>query len=142
MAKDYPRSYRVADQIQRELSGIIRFGVKDPRVPVTLTIAAVEVSKDLSSAKVFVSMFDMEEDQEARDQAVLALNKASGFLRRQLGAKMRLRIVPTLHFRYDSVQENAVKISSLIDAAVRTNTTSDDSLDSESPDLDRPAGEP
>ncbi|OED34433.1 ribosome-binding factor A [Chromatiales bacterium (ex Bugula neritina AB1)] len=140
MAKDYPRSYRVADQIQRELSGIIRFGVKDPRVPSTLTIAGVEVSKDLSSAKVFVSMFGMEEDQEIREEAVIALNKASGYLRRQLGSRMRLRIVPTLHFRYDSVQEDAVRMSSLIDDAVRSNTTPDDSAEID-PGLNRPAGD-
>ena len=126
MAKDYPRSYRVADQIQRELAGLIRSEVKDPRVPATLTVAGVEVSKDLSNAKVFVSTFDLESDAEAREAAIDGLNKASGFLRRQLGNKMRLRIVPTLSFRYDVVQENAARITSLIDDAVMTNTTPDD----------------
>lgn len=128
MAKDYPRSYRVADQIQRELAGLIRTEVKDPRVPSTITVAGVELTRDLSSAKVFVSMFDIENDAETREQAVVALNKAAGFLRRQLGKKMRLRIVPTLSFRYDVVQENASRISSLIDQAVKTNTTPDDSV--------------
>lgn len=128
MAKDYPRSYRVADQIQRELAGLIRTEVKDPRVPSKMTVAGVEVSRDLSSAKVFVSTFDLEIDAEAREAAIDGLNKASGFLRKQLGHKMRLRIVPTLNFRYDVVQENAARITSLIDDAVSTNTTADDSL--------------
>ena len=55
MAKDYPRSYRVADQIQRELSDLIKHELKDPRMPDMVTVAGVEVTKDLSSAKVYVS---------------------------------------------------------------------------------------
>ncbi len=129
MAKDYPRSYRVADQIQRELAELIRTEVKDPRVPSTMTVAGVEVSKDLSSAKVFVSTFDLQSDAEARQAAIDGLNKASGFLRRQLGNKMRLRILPTLNFRYDVVQEDAARISSLIDDAMATNTTIDEASD-------------
>ena len=129
MAKDYPRSYRVADQIQRELAELIRTEVKDPRVPPTMTVAGVEVSKDLSNAKVFVSTFDLQSDTEARQAAIDGLNKASGFLRRQLGNKMRLRVVPTLSFRYDVVQEDAARISSLIDDAVATNTTLDEAED-------------
>lgn len=128
MAKDYPRSYRVADQIQRELAELIRSEVKDPRVPATMTVAGVEVSKDLSSAKVFVSTFDLDSNAEEREAAIDGLNKASGFLRKQLGNKMRLRVVPSLSFRYDVVQENAARITSLIDDAVSTNTTSDTTL--------------
>ncbi len=135
MAKDYPRSYRVADQIQRELAVLIRSEVRDPRVPPTITVAGVELSKDLSSAKVFVSTFDLDSDTEAREAAIAGLNKAAGFLRRQLGSKMRLRIVPTLNFRYDVVQENAARITTLINDAVLTNTTSeDDGLDDQASD--------
>lgn len=134
MAKDYPRSYRVADQIQRELAELIRTEVKDPRVPATMTVAGVEVSKDLSSAKVFVSTFDLDSDIEQRQAAIDGLNKASGFLRKQLGNKMRLRVVPALSFKYDVVQENAARITSLIDDAVSTNTTIDDSLAKDQPD--------
>ncbi len=136
MAKDYPRSYRVADQIQRELAELIRTEVKDPRVPATMTVAGVEVSKDLSSAKVFVSTFDLDSDSEQRQAAIDGLNKASGFLRKQLGNKMRLRVVPTLSFKYDVVQENAARITTLIDDAVSTNTTIDDSLADNLPDDD------
>lgn len=126
MAKDYPRSYRVADQIQRELAELIRSEVKDPRVPSTMTIAAVDVNKDLSIAKVFVSTFDLLSDKEAREAAVDGLNQASGYLRRLLGNTMRMRSVPQLRFHYDNVQEDATRLSSLIDDAVRTNTTADD----------------
>ena len=119
MAKDYPRSYRVADQIQRELADLIRMEVKDPRVPALVTVAAVEVSKDLSHARVYVSMFDAPD----RDEAVTALNNAAGFLRGKLGARIRMRTVPMLNFRYDEVQERGAQLSSLIDSAVSSNTT-------------------
>lgn len=122
MAKDYPRSYRVADQIQRELADLIRMEVKDPRVPALVTVAAVEVSKDLSHARVYVSMYDAHD----RDQAVRALNNAAGFLRGKLGARIRMRTVPMLNFRYDDVQEHGAQLSSLIDTAVSSNTTAAD----------------
>ena len=126
MAKDYPRSYRVADQIQRELSGLIRTEVKDPRVPSTMTVAGVEVSKDLSNAKVYMSTFDLLSDSEERDDAITALNKAAGYLRKLLGNSMRMRMIPNLQFYYDNVQEDATRLSSIIDDAVSTNTTVDD----------------
>ena len=127
MSKDYPRSYRVADQIQRELSGLIRTEVKDPRVPPTMTVAGVEVSKDLSNAKVYMSTFDLLSDTEAREDAIAALNKAAGYLRKLLGSTMRMRMIPNLQFYYDNVQEDATRLSSIIDDAVSTNTTVDDS---------------
>ena len=123
MAKDYPRSYRVADQIQRELAELIRFQVKDPRVPQSVTVAGVDVNRDLSHAKVFVSMLEIESDAEAKADAIDGLNKAAGFLRKQLSKSMRMRSVPALHFFYDEVQESANKLSALIDNAVLTNTT-------------------
>ena len=127
MAKDYPRSYRVADQIQRELSVLIRTEVKDPRVPPTMTVAGVEVSKDLSNAKVYMSTFDLLSDDEEREDAIAALNKAAGYLRKLLGGTMRMRMIPNLQFYYDNVQEDATRLSSIIDDAVSTNTTVDDS---------------
>ncbi len=133
MAKDYPRSYRVADQIQRELSVLIRTEVKDPRVPETMTVAGVEVSKDLGHAKVFMSTFDLASDVESRGDAMDALNKASGYLRKLLGNTMRMRTIPNLQFYYDNVQEDAARLSSLIDDAVSTNTTEDDSADNPEP---------
>ena len=126
MAKDYPRSYRVADQIQRELSGLIRTEVKDPRVPSTMTVAGVEVSKDLGHAKVYMSTFDLLSDDPAREDAIDALNKAAGYLRKRLGNTMRMRTIPHLKFYYDNVQEDAARLSTIIDDAVSTNTTEED----------------
>jgi len=126
---DYPRSHRVADFIQRELSGLIRSELKDPRVSPMLTIASVEVSRDLSVAKVYFSLFNPEERQETLD----ALVRASGFLRRQLARQMNTRSVPNLRFFYDDSPEKGAAMSALIADAVATNTTSDD-VESESAD--------
>ena len=126
MAKDYPRSYRVADQIQRELSDLIKHELKDPRMPDMVTVAGVEVTKDLSSAKVYVSALTIESNSEKRAEMMDALNQGGGYLRKLLGGRMRLRSVPSLKFFYDQVQESGSVLSTLIDDAVATNTTDAD----------------
>lgn len=87
MAQEYSRTQRVADQIQRELASLIQREVKDPRVGMA-TVSAVEVSRDLSHAKVFVTIFNGSEDEQEIIESVKALNSASGFLRSQLGQRM------------------------------------------------------
>lgn len=131
MPSDYPRSHRVADYIQRELSGLIRNELKDPRLSPMLTIATVEVSRDLSVAKIYFSVFDPNE----REPTQLALDSASGFLRKQLARRMKIRSVPQLRFYYDDSAERGAHMSALIANAVASNTTEDDAA----PDDDEPA---
>lgn len=133
MAKDYPRSRRIAEQIQREMSEIIRLEMKDPRVGM-ITITDVEVTSDYEHAKVFFTRFGDAADNES---AAHALAHAAGFLRSELAHRMRLRIVPQLHFEYDASIERGVRLSNLIDEAVgsggkrnRDNSGSDDKNDS------------
>ncbi|MCS5558135.1 MAG: 30S ribosome-binding factor RbfA [Oceanospirillaceae bacterium] len=116
MAQEYSRTQRVADQIQRELAALIQREVKDPRVGMA-TVSAVEVSRDLSHAKVFVTIFNGGEDQEEIRESVKALNNASGFLRSKLGQRMKLRIVPTLRFHFDDSLSRGNYLSNLIDEA-------------------------
>jgi len=116
MAQEYSRTQRVADQIQRELAALIQREVKDPRVGMA-TVSAVEVSRDLSHAKVFVTIFNGGEDQEQIRESVKALNNASGFLRSKLGQRMKLRIVPTLRFHFDDSLSRGNYLSNLIDEA-------------------------
>jgi len=116
MAQEYSRTQRVADQIQRELASLIQREVKDPRVGMA-TVSAVEVSRDLSHAKVFVTIFNGSEDEQEIVESVKALNSASGFLRSQLGQRMKLRIVPTLRFHYDDSLSRGNYLSNLIDQA-------------------------
>lgn len=112
MPKDYARTDRVAEQIQRELAELIRLEVKDPRVGM-VTITAVEVARDYSHAKVFYTT--LEGDNKAVQQG---LERAGGFLRSQLAHAMKLRITPQLHFTYDASIERGAHLSQLIDQAV------------------------
>jgi len=114
MPRDYPRSRRIADQIQRELSDIIRTELKDPRVGM-ITIIDVEVTRDQSHAKVFFTSLG---DPSRVADATKGLQHAAGFLRSELAHRMKLRIVPQLQFQYDESVERGIHLSQLIDAAV------------------------
>jgi ribosome-binding factor A len=115
MPRDFPRTRRVGEQLQRELAALIRDEINDPRVGM-VSVSAVEVSRDLSHAKVFISTLGEAEDAEA---SVKVLQGAAGYLRRLLGQRMTLRSVPQLHFNRDYSIEQGARLSSLIDSAVR-----------------------
>jgi len=108
------RLRRVADQIQRELSALLRVELKDPRVGL-ITLTGVEVSPDLAHAKVFFTTLG---DAQSLEDALAGLGHAAGFLRTRLGRRLRLRVTPELHFHYDASIERGVRLSQLIDAAV------------------------
>lgn len=107
------RSFRVADQIQRDLAELIR-ELKDPRIGL-VTLNAVEVSPDYAHAKVYFSQ--LLGDEEA---CTLALNEAAGYLRNGLFKRLAIHTVPTLHFHYDRSTERAADISALIAKANAT----------------------
>jgi ribosome-binding factor A len=113
MPREYSRSSRIADQIQRDLSEAIRTELKDPRVGM-VTITAVEVSRDLSHARVFVTSLA---GAEAMEESLRALRHAAGFLRSLLARTLRLRTVPELQFVYDESVERGIRLSRLIDEA-------------------------
>jgi ribosome-binding factor A len=112
MAKDYARTDRVAEQIQREVAELLRLEVKDPRVRM-VTVTGVEVVRDYSHAKIFYTTLE-----GASDTVQHGLERASGFLRSQLAHKMKLRITPQLHFVYDPSVERGAHLSQLIDQAI------------------------
>jgi ribosome-binding factor A len=114
MPKDYPRSRRIAEQIQRELSDVIRLELKDPRVGM-VTITDVEVSQDY--AKIFFTLLG---DAGKIAETTTGLERAAGFLRSELAHRLKLRIVPQLQFKYDVSVERGVHLSRLIDEAVAT----------------------
>lgn len=115
MPKDFSRTLRIGEQIRRELAVLVRDEIKDPRVGM-VTLGDVEVSRDLSHAKVFFTVLGDEEQTRA---SLEGLSRAAGFLRRELGKAMRLRVVPALHFIYDDTQERGARLSALIDKAVK-----------------------
>lgn len=124
MAKEYSRTQRVADQIQKELAQLIQFEMKDPRLGM-VTVSAVEVSRDLAFADVYVSFLGVE-DQEKIDLSLGILNQAAGFLRSNLAKAIRLRFTPRLRFHFDNSLSRGAYLSSLIDQARAKDGRSDD----------------
>jgi ribosome-binding factor A len=91
------RVSRMGEQVKKELSQLIQFELKDPRIGFT-TVTAVEMSGDLQMAKVYVSVFG---DAEQKKQSLLALEKAKGFLRSEVGKRIRMRHAPEIIFKFD-----------------------------------------
>ena len=106
------RGFRVADQIQRDLTELIARELKDPRVGM-VTIQAVEVTPDYAHAQVYFSLL-------TGDPAITttALNQAAGFLRNGLFKRLHIHTVPTLHFHFDRTTERAADMNALIAKAV------------------------
>lgn len=110
----FQRTDRIADQIQRELSQVLLFELKDPRVGM-VTLQDVTVSRDLSYAEVYFTLLG--EDAEAGREAEKVLTGAGGFLRSKLAQSLNTRITPKLRFHYDETPERAAGLSRLIDEA-------------------------
>ena len=117
MAKEFSRTQRIGDQMQRELAQLIQREIKDPRLGL-VTITGVDVSRDLAHAKIFITIMGQDDNEEAVRCNLRILNEAAGFLRMQLGKSMKLRSVPQLHFNYDASIRRGVELSSLIERAV------------------------
>lgn len=117
MAKEYSRTQRIGDQMQRELALLIQREIKDPRLGL-VTITGVDVARDLSHAKVFITVMGQDDNAEVIKQNTGILNDAAGFLRMHLGKAMKLRTVPQLHFSYDASIRRGAELSALIERAV------------------------
>ncbi len=114
------RGFRVADQIQRDLTELIARELKDPRVGM-VTIQAVEVTPDYAHAKVFFSL--LKGDPAT---ATEGLNQAAGFLRAGLFKRLHIHTVPTLHFQFDRTTEKAADMNALIAQAVASRSKNED----------------
>lgn len=127
MKKHSQRAQRVGDQIQRELAPLLRDEIKDPRVG-SVTVTSVEVTADLSHAKVFFT--HLAGSEKAAD-AVEALQHTAGFLRHELSQRLQLYSVPQLHFVYDDSIESGMRLSRLIDDAVASDRRNAGTMDAE-----------
>ena len=116
MPKEFSRTLRVGEQIQRQLATIIQHEMKDPRLSGIVTIADVEVSRDLSHARVYVSLLGSDEEIES---SLAALHRAAGFLRSELSHRLSLRVTPALRFIHDKTTEQGNRIDALIRSAAR-----------------------
>jgi ribosome-binding factor A len=105
------RSEKVADLIQKEISQMLRRTIKDPRIGF-VTITRVEVSEDCRSAKVYFSVAGTPEE---RERSMKGLDSARGYVRRELGKRIRLRYTPEIMFRFDPSIEYAIHIGEVIE---------------------------
>ncbi|GAB3290854.1 30S ribosome-binding factor RbfA [Pseudidiomarina andamanensis] len=126
MAKDFSRTDRVGQQYQREIAMILQREIKDPRVSM-VTVSEIEVSRDLAYAKVFVTFFN--DDEAYVKTALKVLNDASGFIRSLLGKRVRARIIPELRFVHDPSLNEGIRMSRLVDEAIRRDSQRSDDAD-------------
>ncbi|HZW97620.1 MAG TPA: 30S ribosome-binding factor RbfA [Bacillota bacterium] len=108
------REVRVGWEVKRILSDLVR-DLKDPRKPSMLSITDVKVTKDFSHANVYFSVYGSEEEKE---NGLLVLESSKGFLRRELGKRIRLRKVPELHMLADNSIEQGFAMDALIDKVI------------------------
>ena len=111
---DTHRMQRIADQMRNELGRILLHEVSDPRLKFT-AITDVEISRDLSHARIF---FTIAQPTKNIDTTTQALNKATSFMRSRLAEELSLRVTPKLRFIYDASVEEGRRISALIDQAI------------------------
>ncbi|GHC34762.1 30S ribosome-binding factor RbfA [Aidingimonas halophila] len=119
--REFKRTDRVADQLQKELAVLIQREVKDPRLGM-VTISGVTVSRDLGYADIYITLLG-ENDVERVEENIGVLKRARGFLRSQIARRIKLRHVPELRFHYDESIVRGEELSSLIDEAVASDKT-------------------
>lgn len=118
MPREFSRSQRLGAQIQRTLSELLRFETKDPSLS-TMSLTAVDLSRDLGVAKVYYSLLNPDDDPQPVQEG---LQRASGFLRGRLGKSLDIRHVPELRFLHDDSIARGVEMSRLIDSAGKAGT--------------------
>lgn len=105
------RNSRINEEMRKEISNIIRNDVKDPRITAMISVTKVDVTKDLSYAKVYVSLYG---DDKSKQETLQALKKSSGFIRREVGSKIRLRNTPEILIELDDTIEHGMHIDELL----------------------------
>ncbi|WP_076542865.1 30S ribosome-binding factor RbfA [Shewanella sp. UCD-KL21] len=128
MAKEFSRTRRIAQQLQQELAMVLQRDMKDPRIGF-VTVNDVDVSRDLSYAKVFVTFF--EEDRELVDQKVEALAAAAPYIRTLIAGRMKLRVMPELRFVYDSSLVEGMRMSNLVSQVITSDKAKQEKFGSE-----------
>ena len=116
------RGLRVADQIQKDLSELIAFELRDPRVGM-ITLAEVQITPDYAHAKIYFTM--LKDDPETVKNTLAGLQAASGYLRNMLGKRLHIHTLPALHFVHDTSVARGMAMSALIDQANATRSLDD-----------------
>jgi ribosome-binding factor A len=116
--KEFSRTARIADFLKRELGSLIQLELRDPRLGM-VSVTDAEVSRDLSHAKVFVTVMGKDSEEEAAE-SIAVLNKAAGFLRSKVAKFNNARTTPQLRFYYDSSVVSGQNLSKLIEDAIES----------------------
>ncbi|AFJ01748.1 Ribosome-binding factor A [Methylophaga frappieri] len=116
MAREFSRTSRIGEVMQRELAQLIQHDLADPRVSL-VTVSHVDVTADLKYARIYVTRFNGFDSDAAADECLQGLQNAAGFLRRQLAKRVKLRVMPELQFRYDKSLEHGFYMDELISKA-------------------------
>ena len=116
------RQRRLGELLKHEISELILREIKDPRIGFA-SITSVEVAADLRTAKIFVSVLGTESE---RKSSLAGLRSAAGFIRRELGNRLRLKYVPEITVIYDKSIEEGARISALIDSVVQEKNDASD----------------
>ena len=106
------RGGRINEEVRREVSNIIQNEIKDPRLTAMVSVTAVKVTKDLRYAKVFVSILG--KDEEEKNNTFTALKNASGYIRKEIGIRINLRLNPQIIFELDDSISYGMHIEELI----------------------------
>lgn len=117
MPREYSRNQRLGTEVLRSLSQLLRFETKDPSLQ-NVSLTGVDLSRDLSVARVFFSVLDPDAEIEPVKEG---LQRAGGFLRSKLGSQLKIRHVPELRFIHDDSAEESVRISRMINDALHSN---------------------
>ncbi|MFP3019135.1 MAG: 30S ribosome-binding factor RbfA [Arsenophonus sp.] len=122
MAKDFSRSYRIAQEIQKEIAIILHRDIKDPRIKM-ITVSAVEISRDLAYAKVFVTFLNISDLKYEIDMVKNGIKILNGSMAKHIrflvSKAIQLRIVPKLTFFYDNSLVEGMRISNLVKNVIR-----------------------
>lgn len=118
MPKSYGRNERIAAAILREVAQVLAKDIKDPRVSLS-TVTEVQVSPDLRNATIFVSF--LVDDEAKVKEAMQALDKAKGFVRSTLAARLKMRYMPNIHFRFDNLIKDSMRLDALIAKGLHSN---------------------
>lgn len=106
------RGGRINEEVRKEISSLIQYEVKDPRLTAMVSVTDVKVTKDLKYAKVYLSLFA--KNEEEKEESFQAVKNASGFMRRELGRRINLRYTPELIFEIDNSIDRGMHIDSLL----------------------------
>ena len=118
MNKEYARFDRLAQQMQQEMALILQRDIKDPRLHTMITVSDVNVSKDLSHAKIYVTFLGLDADKVALNLQIL--NDASGFIRSLIAKRIQARIVPTVRFYFDKSLDEGIRMANLVETVRRS----------------------